>query len=119
MIMRLDNKLINDLAKMSEKDLRYFGEVSRDEVYKHIRLTQLIPELMFEVDVRALSLDAGVALSFVRESNQQAIHQYFFLEHLLPISEKLAQALDEADEIGVVFNDTTLALLVQKEENTK
>lgn len=114
--MRIDNELINNLAGLSERDLEEFGGATRDDIYNHIRLTHLMKELLDAVDGGALSLAAAVRISFVREENQRAIYQYFFAEHPSKISDKLALALEEADELGAAFNNITLPKIASKYE---
>lgn len=112
--MRIDKELLSDICSYSEAQLADFGGATRDEIYRHIRLTKLIPSLLVAVDCGVLSIDAAVPLSFLCVENQCAVFLFFFVERHIPVDENLAQVLDEADELGIAFNDSTLPALVSR-----
>lgn len=59
---------------------RRYGE-SRDQVFRYIRLTYLIPPLLDKVDANVLGLVAGGQLSYLTEQAQQAVYTYFFQDN--------------------------------------
>jgi len=71
---------------------------SERQVFRYIRLTYLIPELLDAVDENKLNFMAGVALSYIPEKGQQKIASYCKAENKYP-SAKEAEQLKNAENI--------------------
>lgn len=73
-------------------------EDSGRTIQKYIRLTYLIPELLAAVDDESLPIGAGVSLSYLSETDQRTVYQYFFIDHKQRISGELAERLRSSGE---------------------
>lgn len=97
-------EIMSKQGKRTDLTCGQTGHKSRDNltdesgrtVQRYIRLTYLLPELLDAVDNKALGFGAGVALSYLEEEKQQAVHQYFFVSHPCALSETVAERLREA-----------------------
>lgn len=92
------------------------GEEAGDsvaQVFRFIRLSYLVPELLAQVDAGTLGLMPGATLSYLNVANQKALAIYAFGKKRIHLSMALAEALRKADEEGTVFSADTLPLLTK------
>lgn len=82
-------------SEISESD-------SERQVFRYIRLTYLIPDLLRAVDENKLNFLAGVALSYITEENQKKIASYCEAEKKYP-GVKEAELLKSKDNL--TFNE--------------
>jgi ParB family chromosome partitioning protein len=75
-------------------------DVSKDEIRRYIRLTFLIPDLLALVDENKIPLIAGVELSYLRETQQEAVYGYFFADKRGKPNIEAAKALRAWAEAG-------------------
>lgn len=80
---------------------------SRDQIFRYIRLTYLIPELLDAVDTEKLGFGVGVTLSYIGQTNQESIYDYFVANNIT-ISGTLAETLRALDEKQVGFTPDKL-----------
>ncbi|MCL2420814.1 MAG: hypothetical protein FWD03_03065, partial [Defluviitaleaceae bacterium] len=59
--------------------------VSKDEVWRYIRLTYLIPDLLTLVDQKVLPFIAGIDLSFLDEASQQIVYDILITDQQMEI----------------------------------
>ena len=57
---------------------------SKNQMYRYIRLTELIPDLLSLVDERKLGMRTGVELSYISKDNQKTIFQVIEMEEACP-----------------------------------
>lgn len=93
--------IMNTAEKISEND-------SERQVFRYIRLTNLIPELLDLTDEGKLSFGAAVSLSYLSEDGQKEIMNYYEITGNLPnadAAEKLKNISSEVnfDEIQKVM----------------
>lgn len=93
--------IMNTAEKISEND-------SERQVFRYIRLTNLIPELLDLTDEGKLSFVAAVSLSYLSEDGQKEIMNYYEITGNLPnadVAEKLKNISSEVnfDEIQKVM----------------
>lgn len=102
-------------SRQTVAKLKSADEVSEDEsgrqVQRYIRLTYLTPELLDAVDNDTLGFGAGVSLSYLSEKSQEAVYNYFFLEHKQKISGDLAESLRAAGEKEELTPERILVIL--------
>lgn len=71
---------------------------SRDQVYRYIRLTYLIPELLQMVDDQKLGLRIGVSLSYLTEQTQHILLEYLSAHPKVKLKKATADELRKRDE---------------------
>lgn len=94
-----------------------FGE-SRDQVYRYIRLTNLIPELLKLVDERRIAFTPAVELSYLPENEQRVLYEEIKYADSTP-SLSQAQRLRRFSEQGRLSVDTVFAVLSEEKPNQK
>ena len=88
--------------KLSRDSVAEDADESSRQVQRYIRLTYLIPELLDAVDAGTLGFGIGVTLSYVGQTNQESIYDYF-IGNKIAITGALAETLRALDEKQVGF----------------
>ena len=73
---------------------------SRDTVFRYIRLTYLIPELLKLVDTGKLPFVVGVTLSYISTEGQRLVVEFFYEQRSISITQDMADTLRELDRVG-------------------
>lgn len=89
---------------------------SRDQVFRYIRLTYLIPEILQMVDEQKIALTPAVELSYLAESQQRDLLETMESEDFTP-SLSQSQQLKKLSQSGVLSMDRILELLQQPKAN--
>lgn len=89
---------------------------SRDQVFRYIRLTYLIPEILQMVDEKKIALTPAVELSYLTESEQRDLLETMESEDCTP-SLSQSQQLKKMSQSGVLNMDRILELLQQPKAN--
>lgn len=89
---------------------------SRDQVFRYIRLTYLIPEILQMVDEKKIALTPAVELSYLTESQQRDLLETMESEDCTP-SLSQAQQLKKLSQSGELSMDRILELLQQPKAN--
>ena len=89
---------------------------SRDQVFRYIRLTYLIPEILQMVDEKKIALTPAVELSYLTESEQRDLLETMESEDFTP-SLSQSQQLKKLSQSGVLSMDRILELLQQPKAN--
>ena len=89
---------------------------SRDQVFRYIRLTYLIPEILQMVDEKKIALTPAVELSYLTESEQRDLLETMESEDCTP-SLSQSQQLKKLSQSGVLNMDRILELLQQPKAN--
>ena len=89
---------------------------SRDQVFRYIRLTYLIPEILQMVDEKKIALTPAVELSYLTESQQRDLLETMESEDCTP-SLSQSQQLKKMSQSGVLNMDRILELLQQPKAN--
>ena len=89
---------------------------SRDQVFRYIRLTYLIPEILQMVDEKKIALTPAVELSYLTESQQRDLLETMESEDCTP-SLSQSQQLKKLSQSGVLNMDRILELLQQPKAN--
>ena len=106
----VDTKL--DSAKEFSKDI---GD-SRRQVFRYIRLTNLIPELLDMVDEGRIAFRPAVELSYLKESEQRDLLETISYEEATP---SLSQAIKmkEFSKAGRLNADVILSIMCERKPN--
>ena len=94
------------------------GGDSRDQVYRYIRLTNLIPELLKMVDESKIALTPAVELSYLKQDEQRALLEMMEYEGATP-SLSQAQRLRRMSQEARVSEEDILAVLTEIKSNQK
>lgn len=89
---------------------------SRDQVFRYIRLTYLIPEILQMVDEKKIALTPAVELSYLTESQQRDLLETMESEDCTP-SLSQAQQLKKLSQSGELSMNRILELLQQPKAN--
>ena len=89
---------------------------SRDQVFRYIRLTYLIQEILQMVDERKIALTPAVELSYLTESQQRDLLETMESEDCTP-SLSQSQQLKKLSQSGELSMDRILELLQQPKAN--
>ena len=91
---------------------------SRDTVYRYIRLTYLIPELLDYVDNNRIAFSVAVALSYLTEADQYDILEVMEAEDRTP-SLSQALTLKKLSQSGDLDTERIVRILSQDKPNQK
>ena len=89
---------------------------SRDKVFRYIRLTNLIPEILQMVDQGKIALTPAVELSFLKESEQRDLLETMESEDCTP-SLSQSQQLKKLSQSGELDMDRIFELMRQPKAN--
>ena len=89
---------------------------SRDQVFRYVRLTYLIPEILQMVDEKKIALTPAVELSYLTESEQRDLLETMESEDCTP-SLSQSQQLKKLSQSGALDMDRILELLQQPKAN--
>ena len=104
-------KFKNTAEKIGEK----FGD-SKDTVYRYIRLTYLIKEILLEmVDTKKIAFNPAVELSFLKPEEQQMLLETIDYEQATP-SLSQAQRMKKFSQDGKLTEDVMLAIMSEKKK---
>ena len=91
---------------------------SQDQVRRYIRLNNLIPELLEDVDMGKIAFRPAVELSYLNEEEQKDLSYYIDEEEATP---SLAQAIQmkKLSQAGVLTEERIEAILSEEKPNQK
>lgn len=91
---------------------------SRDQIFRYIRLTKLMPELLDMVDEGKIALTPAVELSYLSEQEQRDLLDTMQSEECTP-SLSQAQKLKKASQNGELSADYIFAMLSEPKANQR
>ncbi|MDD4494648.1 MAG: ParB/RepB/Spo0J family partition protein [Eubacteriales bacterium] len=91
---------------------------SRDQVFRYIRLTELIPQLLQMVDEKRIALTPAVELSYLTKEEQSALLETIESEQCTP-SLSQAQRMKKLSGEGQLDMDTIFGILTAEKPNQK
>ena len=107
-----------DLMKGKSRDiLAEQVNESPKQVQRYIRLTELVPKLLDTVDSGALGLTPAVELSYLTESNQQAMLDFMEQNNIHKIKGEHAKALRSQQEIETSLSEDTFEIIFSPANN--
>ena len=90
----------------------------RDQVFRYIRLTYLVPELLEQVDLKRIAFRPAVELSYLSEENQYVVQNIFEFDEVTP---SLSQAirLKKLEQEGHLTEEKIEEIMQQEKPNQK
>ena len=90
----------------------------RAQVFRYIRLTYLIPELLEQVDLKRIAFRPAVELSYLSEDNQYVVQNIFEFDEVTP---SLSQAirLKKLEQEGKLTEEKIEEIMQQEKPNQK
>lgn len=91
---------------------------SRDTVFRYIRLTKLIPDILKMVDEQRIAFSVGVELSYLTENEQQDLFEAIELEDKTP---SLSQAIQikKLSQAGKLDSETISKIISEEKPNQR
>ena len=91
---------------------------SRDQVYRFIRLTNLIPEILDMVDENKIAMRPAVELSYLTEYEQKMLYETMELEDCTP-SHAQAIKMRNFSKAGKLTEEVILSIIQEEKPNQK
>ena len=91
---------------------------SRDQVFRYIRLTYLIPEFLEKMDKGEIALSVGVELSFLDESSQREVLEQCAINDCTP-SYSQVWRMHKADREGTLTTAVIQTIMSEEKANQK
>ena len=91
---------------------------SRDQVFRYIRLTELIPELLQMVDEKKIAFNPAVELSYLPKEEQRPFYEAMLQEERTP-SLSQAQRIKKLSQEQVLNEGKMLTILAEDKPNQK
>ena len=91
---------------------------SRDQVFRYIRLTELIPELLQMVDEKKIAFNPAVELSYLPKEEQRPLYEAMLQEERTP-SLSQAQRIKKLSQEQVLNEGKMLTILAEDKPNQK
>ena len=112
---QVGNKL--DGKKSSEVLAEQMGE-SKNQIFRYIRLTELIPPMIEMVDEKQIAFNPAVELSYLAENEQQDLYNTMQSEDCTP-SLAQAQRMKKLSQDGRLNVDVIFSILTEEKPNQK
>ncbi|WP_101909038.1 ParB/RepB/Spo0J family partition protein [Marasmitruncus massiliensis] len=102
----------------SAKTIAEINSDSRANIFRYVRLTELIPNLLTMVDGNEIPLRAGIELSYLNEETQSRLLEYIEAYHT-KIDLKAAELLRAKSDNGDLTRDKIISLLSKPPKEPK
>lgn len=112
---QLGNK--SQSKKSSEILAEQVGE-SKNQIFRYIRLTELIPPILEMVDNKEIAFSPAVEISYLAEKEQQALLETMQAEECTP-SLAQAQRMKKLSQDGKLNGDVIFGILTEEKPNQK
>ena len=89
---------------------------SRDQVFRYIRLTNLIPEILQKVDEGAIALSPAVELSYLSEEQQKILLDAMSLNDCTP-SHAQSIRMKKSAQQGTLSSDSIYEIMSEEKAN--
>ena len=106
-------KRLNSYEELADKS----GE-SRNQIFRYIRLTELIPPILDMVDEKQIAFNPAVELSYLVENEQQDLYSTIQSEDCTP-SLAQAQRMKKLSQDGRLTMDVIFSILTEEKPNQK
>jgi ParB family chromosome partitioning protein len=105
------SQIAKKLKQYSHNLVAVHNAVSKDDIYRHIRLTHLIPEILGYVDCGHLPLMAGVDLSYLDKPSQTLVYEQLLCGAATEIDLKKSAFIKQLYKKHGTFTENTLDAL--------
>ena len=104
--------------KTSSQELADIAGESKNQIFRYIRLTELIPDLLQMVDEGKIAFRPAVELSYLTKEEQASLHEAMESEDCTP---SLAQAIKikKFSQEGRLSDDVILSILSEEKPNQR
>ena len=104
--------------KTSSQELADIAGESKNQIFRYIRLTELIPDLLQMVDEGKIAFRPAVELSYLTKEKQASLHEAMESEDCTP---SLAQAvkIKKFSQEGRLSDDVILSILSEEKPNQR
>jgi len=108
----------NNLPKTSSAELAEVLGTGKDTIFRYIRLTELIPDILDMVDEGKMAFHPAVEISYLLKEEQQSLFDTMECEDCTP---SLAQAIKmkQFSQEGRLNDDVILSILSEEKPNQK
>ena len=94
------------------------AQESARQVYRYVRLTYLIPELLKRVDEGKMAMNPAVEISYITKENQEELLNAMEMEDCTP-SYAQAKKMRKFLDMGKLSGDSILAIMQEEKPNQK
>ena len=108
----------NFSTKTSSDELAIQMGESKNQIFRYIRLTELIPSILDMVDEKQIALNPAVELSYLAEKEQQELYDTMQSEDCTP-SLAQAQRMKKLSQDGRLSVDVIFSILTKEKPNQK
>ena len=110
------SQLGNDFGKKSSEVLAEQVGQSKNQIFRYIRLTELIPPLLEKVDEKEIALNPAYELSFLKPEEQQMLVETMEYELSTP-SVSQAQRMKKLSQEGKLTDDAILSIMSEEKKD--
>jgi ParB family chromosome partitioning protein len=108
----------NNLARTSSAELSEAVGESKDQIYRYIRLTNLIPEMLDLVDEKQIAMRPAVEISYLTPEEQKCLVETISYEDCTP-SHAQTLRMRRFSEQGKLTNEAIEAIMSEEKPNQK
>lgn len=108
----------NFSTKTSSDELALQTGESKNQIFRYIRLTELMPSLLEMVDEKQIAFNPAVELSYLAEKEQQELYNTMQSEDCTP-SLAQAQRMKKLSQDGRLSVDVIFSILTEEKPNQK
>lgn len=87
------------------------------QIFKYIRLTELIPGLLEMLDAGNFSIRAGVDFSYIKNDGQELVYKYFGNSNVLKLDNAKASLLRKADNDFALTENKIIEIMIKKPDS--
>ena len=106
----------NDFGKKSSEQLAEQVGQSKNQIFRFIRLTELIPPLLDMVDEKKIAFNPAYELSFLTKEEQETLMETMDYEQATP-SLSQAQRMKKFSQEGKLSKDVMLAIMSEEKKS--
>lgn len=106
----------NDFGKKSSEQLAEQVGQSKNQIFRFIRLTELIPPLLDMVDEKKIAFNPAYELSFLTKEEQETLMETMDYEQATP-SLSQAQRMKKFSQEGKLTGDVMLAIMSEEKKS--
>lgn len=108
----------NFSTKTSSEELAEQTGESKNQIFRYIRLTELLPSILEMVDEKQIAFNSAVELSYLAEKEQQDLYNTMQSEDCTP-SLAQAQRMKKLSQDGRLSVDVIFSILTEEKPNQK
>ena len=101
-----DSQLGNNFGKLSSEEMAEELGTSKNQIFRYIRLTNLIPEILDMVDEKKIAFNPAVELSYLKPSEQKEFENIFAKQMLAGTVAPGSTTIITAEQIRSTLGDS-------------